>query len=97
MTTLAAPPRLLTRPFALACGAAFANLTAFYLPLSVVPAQVVAAGAPDGAAGLVTAALMLGGVLAECVAPRLMARFGDRVVLAAGLALVLPVRLDARS
>ena len=89
MTTLPAPaPRLFTRPFALACGAALANLTAFYLPLSVVPARAVAAGAPDGAAGLVTAALMLGGVLAECVAPRLMARFGDRAVLAAGLLLL---------
>lgn len=95
MTTLAAPltppavrPRLATRPFALACGAAFANLTAFYLPLSVVPARVVAAGAPGSAAGLVTAALMLGGVLAECVAPGLMRRFGDRVVLAAGLLLL---------
>ena len=89
MTTPTAPaPRLVTRPFALACGAALANLTAFYLPLSVVPARAVAAGAPDGAAGLVTAALMLGGVLAECVAPRLMARFGDRAVLAAGLLLL---------
>ena len=89
MTTLAAPApacspgrsRSPARP-------RFANLTAFYLPLSVVPARAVAAGAPDGAAGLVTAALMLGGVLAECVAPRLMARFGDRVVLAAGLLLL---------
>jgi len=89
MTTLTAPaPRLVTRPFALACGAALANLTAFYLPLSVVPARAVAAGAPDGAAGLVTAALMLGGVLAECVAPRLMARFGYRAVLATGLLLL---------
>ena len=89
MTTPTAPvPCLVTRPFALACGAALANLTAFYLPLSVVPARAVAAGAPDGAAGLVTAALMLGGVLAECVAPRLMARFGDRAVLATGLLLL---------
>jgi len=89
MTTLTAPaPRLVTRPFALACGAALANLTAFYLPLSVVPARAVAAGAPNGAAGLVTAALMLGGVLAECVAPRLMARFGYRAVLATGLLLL---------
>jgi MFS family permease len=31
---------------------------------------------------------MLGGVLAECVAPRLMARFGDRAVLATGLLLL---------
>jgi len=89
MTTLTAPaPRLVTRPFALASGAALANLTAFYLPLSVVPARAVAAGAPDGAAGLVTAALMLGGVLAECVTPRLMARFGYRAVLATGLLLL---------
>ena len=89
MTTPTAPvPCLVTRPFALACGAALANLTAFYLPLSVVPARAVAAGASDGAAGLVTAALMLGGVLAECVAPRLMARFGDRAVLATGLLLL---------
>jgi MFS family permease len=89
MTTPTAPaPRLVTRPFALACGAALANLTAFYLPLSVVPARAVAAGAPDGAAGLVTAALMVGGVLAECVAPRLMSRFGDRAVLTTGLLLL---------
>ena len=89
MTTPTAPvPCLVTRPFALACGAALANLTAFYLPLSVVPARAVAAGAPNGAAGLVTAALMLGGVLAECVAPRLMARFGYRAVLATGLLLL---------
>ena len=89
VTTPTAPvPCLVTRPFALACGAALANLTAFYLPLSVVPARAVAAGAPNGAAGLVTAALMLGGVLAECVAPRLMARFGYRAVLATGLLLL---------
>jgi len=79
---------LFTRPFVIACAAAFANLTAFYLPLSVVPARVVAAGAPASAAGLVTAALMLGGVLAECVAPRLMNRCGDRAVLAGGLLLL---------
>jgi MFS family permease len=81
-------PRLLTGPLAAVGGAAVAGLTCFYLLLSVVPGYVVSAGAADGAAGLVTGALMLAGVLAECAAPRLMARFGDRAVFAAGLLLL---------
>jgi MFS family permease len=80
--------RLFTGPLTAVCGAAVAGLTSFYLLLSVVPGYVVAGDAADGAAGLVTGVLMLAGVLAECAAPRLLARFGNRAVFAAGLLLL---------
>lgn len=92
--TAASRPRLFTPALVAVCGAAVAGLTSFYLLLSVVPGYVVAAGAADGAAGLVTGVLMLAGVLAECAAPRLLARFGSRPVFAAGLLLMgLPALL----
>lgn len=81
-------PRLLSPQLAAVGGAAVAGLTSFYLLLSVVPGYVVSGGAADGAAGLVTGALMLAGVLAECAAPRLIARFGHRAVFGAGLLLL---------
>jgi MFS family permease len=84
----ASRPRLITGRVAAVFGAAVAGLTSFYLLLSVVPGYVVAGGAGDGAAGLVTGVLMLAGVLAECAAPRLLSRFGNRAVFAAGLLLV---------
>ena len=92
--TAASRPRLFTPALVAVCGAAVAGLTSFYLLLSVVPGYVVAAGAAEGAAGLVTGVLMLAGVLAECAAPRLLARFGSRTVFAAGLLLMgLPALL----
>jgi MFS family permease len=60
----------------------------FYLLLSVVPLYAQLSGAGGGAAGLVTGALMLGTVAGELATPRLAARYGDRLVLAAGLLLV---------
>jgi MFS family permease len=92
-----ARPRLLTRPLMRLSAADFLGLTSFYVLLSVVPAYVAAAGGSGVGAGLSTGTLMLSTVAAELVLPRLVARFGYRAVLAAGLlllglpALALPV------
>jgi predicted MFS family arabinose efflux permease len=55
----------------------------FFLLLSVVPRYATASGA-----GLATGALMLSTVLGELAAPRLVARYGYRVALIAGLTLL---------
>jgi MFS family permease len=95
MTTIAPaalPTRLVSRPLALVMLADFAGLFGFYLLLSVVPAHLTAAGAGGFAAGLATGVLMLSSVAGEFAIPRLVARYGFRTVLAAGLALLaLPV------
>ena len=57
--------------------------TSFYLLLSAVPLYTRSAGAGTGLAGLTTTALTPSGVAAYPVTPRLMARYGSRVVLAA--------------
>ncbi|GAX51697.1 MFS transporter [Streptomyces olivochromogenes] len=57
--------------------------TSFFLLLSVVPRYATASGA-----GLATGALMLSTVLGELAAPRLVARYGYRVALIAGLTLL---------
>ncbi len=54
----------------------------FFLLLSVVPRYATTSGA-----GLATGALMLSTVLGELAAPRLVARYGYRVALIAGLTL----------
>ena len=65
--------------------------TSFYLLLSTVPLYARSAGASTGTAGLTTTALTLSSVAAYLFTPRLMARYGVRLVLAAGLvALGLP-------
>jgi MFS family permease len=56
----------------------------FYLPLSVVP-QVAGA---TGSAGLATGALLVASVAGEVATPRLVARFGYRFALTAGLVLL---------
>jgi predicted MFS family arabinose efflux permease len=58
----------------------------FYLMLSTVPEYTRVAGASAGTAGLATTALTLSSVAAYLVAPRLIARYGYRLVLAVGLA-----------
>ncbi|MEV0716930.1 MFS transporter [Asanoa sp. NPDC050611] len=94
LTASPARPRLLTRPLLLVSAADFLGLTSFYLLLSVVPAYVAGGGV---GAGLSTGTLMLSTVAAELALPRLLARFGYRTVLAAGLlllglpALALPI------
>ncbi|WP_116951258.1 MFS transporter [Jiangella endophytica] len=59
----------------------------FYLPLSVVPLVAEAAGSA-GAAGLATGALLTASVAGEVATPRLVARFGYRLALTAGLVLL---------
>lgn len=61
-------------------------MTSFYLLLSVVPLYGSKYG--SGAAGLSTAAMMLGTVLTELVAPRLMDRLGPRTAVAIGVGLL---------
>lgn len=96
MTTLqevAAPPRprLVTRPLLVRFVSVVGTATSFYLLLSAVPLYARSTGASAGLAGLTTAALTLSSVAAYPVTPRLMARYGTRVVLAGGLlALGLP-------
>lgn len=89
-TPSAAPsrPRLVSRTLMLVFLADFAGLTSFYLLLSVVPQYAASAGAGGAGAGLTTAVLMGATVAAEFAMPRLVAMFGHRTVLAAGLALL---------
>lgn len=84
------PPRptLLTRPMLLLCSASFGAMICFYLLLSVVPQYATSIGASGIGAGLATGALMLSTVALELATPRLIARFGYRVTLAAGLTLI---------
>ncbi|MFD3839107.1 MFS transporter [Streptomyces sp. NPDC058642] len=80
-------PPLLTRPLLLRFVSLVGASVSFFLLLSVVPAYAAESGG-GGAAGLATGALMLSTVLGELVTPRLVARFGYRVVLIAGLFLL---------
>jgi predicted MFS family arabinose efflux permease len=73
---------------ALAFVSSFGALASFYLLLSVVPLYATSAGAGGTGAGLVTGALMFSTMAAEFAAPRLMARFGYRLGLGAGLLLL---------
>jgi predicted MFS family arabinose efflux permease len=75
-------------PLALAFLCSLGAATSFYLLLSVVPLYAASAGAGGTGAGLATGALMLATVAAELATPRLVARFGYRLVLAAGLVLL---------
>jgi predicted MFS family arabinose efflux permease len=68
--------------------ASFGAMTGFYLLLSVVPLYAKSVGAGGVGAGLVTGALMATTVAGELAIPGLLARFGHRVVLAAGLVLL---------
>ena len=81
-------PRIMSRRLALFFGAMLGGASSFYLLLSVVPLYATAGGAGGVGAGLTTGALMLATVAAELVAPRLIARYGYRATLAAGLVLL---------
>jgi predicted MFS family arabinose efflux permease len=85
--TAVAPERetLLTRPVILLALIAFAALFGFQLLLSVVPLYANNAGGGSSGAGLTTAAFMLSTVFAQIQMPRVLGRFGYRVVLAVGL------------
>ncbi|MFF8378299.1 MFS transporter [Streptomyces sp. NPDC015661] len=82
-------PPLVTRPLLLRFVSIIGASTSFYLLLSVVPLYAEEAGGGHGdAAGLTTGALMLATVGGELATPRLVARFGYRLVLGAGLVLL---------
>ncbi len=86
-----APARLITRPLLVRFVSVAGTATSFYLLLSAVPLYARSAGASTGTAGLTTTALTLSSVATYLFTPRLMARYGSRLVLAAGLlALGLP-------
>jgi len=88
MTAPAARPPILNRALLLVFVASFGAMTGFYLLLSVVPLYAGSVGAGGIGAGLVTGALMATTVAGELAIPRLLARFGHRAVLAAGLVLL---------
>ncbi len=81
-------PPILTRALLLVFAASFGAMTGFYLLLSVVPLYAGSVGAGGVGAGLVTGTLMAATVAGELAVPRLLARFGYRVMLAAGLVLL---------
>jgi predicted MFS family arabinose efflux permease len=79
--TAAGPrPPIVTRPLLLRFVSILGASISFYLLLSVVPRY-----APASGAGLATASLMGASVAGELASPRLIARFGYRVTLGAGL------------
>ncbi|MFI6657227.1 MFS transporter [Streptomyces sp. NPDC050523] len=80
-------PRLLTRPLLLRFVSMIGASVSFFLLLSVVPAYAAESGG-NGGAGLATGSLMLTTVLGELITPRLVARFGYRATLMAGLFLL---------
>jgi predicted MFS family arabinose efflux permease len=82
------PTPLVSRALALYFLVAFLSMTSFYLLLSVVPLYATSVGAGRAGAGLTTGALMLTTVATELATPALLARFGYRFVLAAGLVLL---------
>ncbi|MFR0357031.1 MFS transporter [Streptomyces sediminimaris] len=84
---IAPPPRLLTRPLLLRFVSLIGASVSFFLLLSVVPAYAAESGG-GGGAGLATGSLMLTTVLGELVTPRVVARFGYRATLGAGLFLL---------
>jgi predicted MFS family arabinose efflux permease len=81
-------PPIFTRPLLLMFLADFGSLLSFFLLLSVVPLYAASGGASQVGAGLTTAALTFATVFGELISPRLLARFGYRVVFAAGLLLL---------
>jgi MFS family permease len=86
--SLARRPRIVTRPLLVRFVSMLGSAISFYLLLSVVPLYATRAGGGGTTAGLATAALLFASVAGELVTPRLVARYGYRLVLAAGLALL---------
>lgn len=87
MVNVSRPP-IVSHALMLVFVCAFGSSTSFYLLLPVVPLFATSVGASGIGAGLATAALMFATVGAELVTPRLVARFGYRLTLAAGLLLL---------
>jgi len=79
-------PPLVTRAFAVRLISVIGASASFYLLLSVAPRYAAPHG--GGAAGLASAALLIGSVAGEILTPALGARSGSRRTLAIGLALL---------
>ncbi|HEU4641096.1 MAG TPA: MFS transporter [Gemmatimonadaceae bacterium] len=79
---------ILTRPLVAAFAASFGTVMSFYLLLSVVPMYATSVGAGTVGAGLATGAMMFATMATELAVPRLVARFGYRLVCAAALLLI---------
>ena len=90
------PPRLVTRPLLVRFVSIVGGSASFYLLLSTVPEYARTTGASAGMAGLTTTALTLSSVAAYPFTPRLMARYGVRLVLAAGRRQAWPWEAAAR-
>jgi MFS family permease len=84
----ATPGALITRPLLLRFVSLVGAAISFNLLLSVVPLYAVSTGAGTGAAGLANGAMLFAAVAGELVTARLVARFGYRAVLMAGLLLL---------
>ena len=81
---------LLTPPVLALAGLMVTAMSSFYLLFSAIPAHAATLGG-DIAAGLATGGLMATTIVGELAAPRLIAKFGRRTVLAAALlAMALP-------
>jgi predicted MFS family arabinose efflux permease len=81
-------PRLLSRALLVRFVSVVGASASFYLMLSVVPLYARSAGASTNLAGLTTTALSLSTIAGYLPTPRLVARYGHRLVLAAGLLLL---------
>jgi predicted MFS family arabinose efflux permease len=81
-------PRLVSRALGCVFVASLGGMTGFFLLLSVVPLYATGGGAGEAGAGATTAALLLSTVAAELVTPRLVARFGHRLMFGTGLLLL---------
>ena len=79
---------LMAGPMILTLLVSFCTMVGFFLLLSVVPLYAEDAGGGSSGAGLATAVFMFSTALAQAWMPRLLARFGYRPVLAAGLLLL---------
>jgi MFS family permease len=93
MTSLSRPlaptrPPLLSRALLIRFVSILGASASFYLMLSVVPLYARSAGASTNLAGLTTTALSLSTTAGYLPTPRLVARYGHRPVLAAGLLLL---------
>jgi MFS family permease len=91
MTTTCEMPTtepLLTSQFGRLLAMVFGSGLSMYLLTSVVPLYLAAHGSGGVGAGLSTAAMMFSAVAVELLVPRMLARWGYRVVLGLGLILL---------
>lgn len=81
-------PKLVSHALLIRFVSIIGSSASFYLMLSVVPLYARSAGASTSLAGLATTALSLSTTAGYLPTPRLVARYGHRAVLAAGLTLL---------